>query len=908
MEKIPFGVSSRAAILIGRENIANTKGAIIELVKNCYDADSPLCLIFIDNKYSVVKSSLTKFDVDTLVSKGINKIFFEYLYFLNDDKYLLKTVKEPLPNEENYSEKKEVYQDYQKNFNLYQEDLKKLASLYIIDAGEGMTRKIIKEKWMIIGTNNKLINYRSEKNRIKSGAKGIGRFALDKLGESCIMLSIPEDGVHSENIGVSWKVDWRDFEKSNKIINEINAEIDVLPERTLILNIEEELPELDIRSYLEKIKETEKQKILSGNMKGEHAKFQDINKILLNGTCFKINNLHDIWTNNNVEQLFNDLEILVPPRDVEDFSIFLYSSLEPYKYGEILTSVSDDFDYKLVVKVDENQKVDLTIYREEFDVEIIPDDFFELEEIKSSEFANKSKFVKKVYQKEYTLANFIPGLDNSEALSKIGAFNFIFYFMKKAPSSNEKTQYFYKNFETSIRKDWLDKFGGIKIYRDNFRVRPYGEVKDPAFDWLGLGRRKAASPAAASRQGGYKVQVDQVSGIINISRLSNFEFNDKSSREGLQETETFKIFRNIIINMISKFEDDRSFVMAQLKHFDNIKHGEARDLEKARKLAESILNKEKEKNKDQESKDNSNAKENIEEPFSQEEYERIRYENIVLAQYAKSKAEEVEKLSDEQKLLRGLASSGILSASLGHHLSKIRDNLFERHHTLIDMLSSQVTSDDFESTPDFLNPFIYLDEMKEDDKKIVEWLGFSLGFTRKDKRKRKLFILDRYFKQLENNWKNTLYDRSINLVINCPEDIRLRAFELDFDSIFINLLTNSIDAFSIPSIDIDTREIRIDCSKESGEIVVAYKDNGPGLSIDIQDPYIIFEPLFTTKKDHSSGDDTGTGLGMWIIKSVVDEYDGKINLLSTHDNGKNNKGFGVKINIPDKFCQIGEDV
>ena len=33
MEKIPFGVSSRAAILIGRENIANTKGAIIELVK-----------------------------------------------------------------------------------------------------------------------------------------------------------------------------------------------------------------------------------------------------------------------------------------------------------------------------------------------------------------------------------------------------------------------------------------------------------------------------------------------------------------------------------------------------------------------------------------------------------------------------------------------------------------------------------------------------------------------------------------------------------------------------------------------------------------------------------------------------------------------------------------------------------
>ncbi|MCU4538482.1 HAMP domain-containing histidine kinase [Acinetobacter bereziniae] len=897
MEKIPFGVSSRAAILIGRENIANTKGAIIELVKNCYDADSSLCLIFIDNKYSVVKSYLSEEDIDILLAKGVNKKYFEDLYLKESDKYILKNIKDPLPTEENYSQKKEDYQYLQKSFNLYQESLKKLASLYIIDAGEGMTKDIVKDKWMIIGTNNKLINYKSNKSRIKSGAKGIGRFALDKLGGDCIMLSVPDGKIHSADVGVSWKVDWKDFEKPDKIINEINAEIDILEQPTLISNLEKRLPDFDVRFYLEKIKETEKQKIVAGLITEKDSKFQNINKILDHGTCFKITSLHDIWNSNNVEQLFNDLEILVPPRDIEDFSIFLYSSLEPFNYGEILTSISDDFDYKLVVKVDEEQNVDLTIYREEFDIEIIPDEFFELEEVRSSEFANKSEFFKKVFSKQYTLANFIPGLENPEILSKIGAFNFIFYFMKKAPSTNERTQYFYKNFEASIRKSWLDKFSGIKIYRDNFRVRPYGEVKDPAFDWLGLGRRKASSPGAASRQGGYRVQADQVSGIINISRLSNFEFNDKSSREGLQETETFRVFRNIILNMISKFEDDRSFIMAQFKHFDDIKYGESRDLEKAKKLAESILQKEKEKNKNRDNK-STDKKDTSEEQFSPEEYERIRLENIVLAQYAKSKEEEVEKLSDEQKLLRGLASSGILSASLGHHLSKIRDNLFERHHTLIDMLSSQVTYDDFISTPDFLNPFIYLEEMKEDDKKIVEWLGFSLGFTRKDKRKRKLFILDQYFNQLKSNWKNTLYDRSINLIIKCPEDIRLRAFELDFDSMFINLLTNSIDAFSLPSDNFAAREIHIDCIKEGGSIVIIYRDNGPGLSPDISDPNIIFEPLFTTKKDYSSGDDTGTGLGMWIIKSVIDEYEGKLNILNSPNNG-----FGIKINIPNRFYQ-----
>ena len=45
MPKIPFKVLARTARLIGRENIASSKSTIIELVKNGYDADSPLYLI-----------------------------------------------------------------------------------------------------------------------------------------------------------------------------------------------------------------------------------------------------------------------------------------------------------------------------------------------------------------------------------------------------------------------------------------------------------------------------------------------------------------------------------------------------------------------------------------------------------------------------------------------------------------------------------------------------------------------------------------------------------------------------------------------------------------------------------------------------------------------------------------------
>ena len=44
-----------------------------------------------------------------------------------------------------------------------------------------MTEEILSTVWMNIGTSDKEKNTTSKKGRQKTGAKGIGRFALDKL-------------------------------------------------------------------------------------------------------------------------------------------------------------------------------------------------------------------------------------------------------------------------------------------------------------------------------------------------------------------------------------------------------------------------------------------------------------------------------------------------------------------------------------------------------------------------------------------------------------------------------------------------------------------------------------------------------------------------------------------------------
>ena len=78
--KIPFKVSSRTARLIGRENVATAKGAIIELVKNGYDADSRYSIVYIDNELSFFKDKLSVEEYDKLCTKGIDNNLLQSIY------------------------------------------------------------------------------------------------------------------------------------------------------------------------------------------------------------------------------------------------------------------------------------------------------------------------------------------------------------------------------------------------------------------------------------------------------------------------------------------------------------------------------------------------------------------------------------------------------------------------------------------------------------------------------------------------------------------------------------------------------------------------------------------------------------------------------------------------------------
>ncbi|WP_113626419.1 ATP-binding protein [Pectobacterium peruviense] len=859
-KKIPFKVSARTARLIGRENIATAKGAIIELVKNGYDADSPISIVFFDNRYSILHTDLTESLFNELVDKGIEENLLLSVYEYNVDCYKIKNA---------------IDNDILKDLK---SKLSPLSSLYIVDAGEGMTQKIIRDNWMTIGTDNKAHNYFTKTGRVKAGAKGIGRFALDKLGSKAEMLTffnpdnheadIDEDNQPTSYIGYKWTVNWEDFEGEFKTIENVAADLTGLQNSSLSAHLTQTLPE----HILDKIPEI---------------------KNLEYGTILKITDLRDYWDNYYVEQVYSDLEVLVPPRETNEFSIYLFSSLNPTDYGEVLGSICDDFDYKIIARADDQQNVEIKVIRNEYDISSIPVEFFLRPAMNASPYT-RNDFIKGYWETKKTFSQLLPGyseVDSDKTFNDIGLFEFSFYYMKKTYTTPDAERFFYRSISSSARKDWLQKFGGIKLFRDNFRVRPYGEIKDVAFDWLGLGNRKAASPAGiAKKDGRYRVEPENVAGAIKISRLTNVNFEDKSSREGLQENKTFQIFKELIASIINIFESDRSYIAREMNDYDDERYSDIRSRQEAEDIARKILEQSREKKNSERNKDTSN-KDNTSSSNASDDLKDQQL--AIIAELNEKKDEEIERLKEEQKVLRGLASSGIVLASFSHDLSKLNSRLESRFERLKKLISEKINEVEYVDVENRKNPFHLMQNMREQDLKLKSWLAFSLGAARKDKRKRKQIFLKKYFSDFKVDWLSVLEDRGVNLDISNIEDLDIRIFEIDFDSIFNNLLVNTIDAFNSSANSI--RSIIISVSSTQREIVINYSDNGPGLSKDIDNPEKIFEPLFTTKRNPHSGEEEGTGLGMWLVKSIVEENDGNTKLLYPEC------GFGIRMSFPVKY-------
>lgn len=297
MAKVPFRVSARAARLIGRENVATAHGAVTELVKNAYDADAGACAVlflprwrevptsFSVEEFGAVRAALP--DADKLATEENNRWHVKPDLGLAERAALSSAVE-------------------------------RILDLWIVDNGHGMSADIINERWMVIGTDAKEVDVRSGGGRVFTGAKGIGRFALDRLGRESDLFS---GQVGSKEI-VHWFVDWADFEGTGKIVSDVEA-----------------LLEMEKRSLAEVYKASGLARLLPSERPRRDPKAQAEPLSFDAGTAIRIGLLNDDWELADSLRLKESLASLLPPHERADFDIYIFMiTARPWQAGSSTTS------------------------------------------------------------------------------------------------------------------------------------------------------------------------------------------------------------------------------------------------------------------------------------------------------------------------------------------------------------------------------------------------------------------------------------------------------------------------------------------------------------------------------------------------------------------------------------------
>ena len=137
---------------------------------------------------------------------------------------------------------------------------------------------------------------------------------------------------------------------------------------------------------------------------------------------------------------------------------------------------------------------------------------------------------------------------------------------------------------------------------------------------------------------------------------------------------------------------------------------------------------------------------------------------------------------------------------------------------------------------------------------------------------------------LENTFKNA----SIKLEIDIDDNIYIVGRQNEMAQIFINLFSNSKDAFfqhNIKDKRVNVRAyIQNDTNKQIKYAIITISDNAGGIEDSVSDK--LFDPYFTTKHPN-----VGTGLGLYIVRRIVSKLQGQISV----SNLENGACFEIKI-------------
>lgn len=411
--------------------------------------------------------------------------------------------------------------------------------------------------------------------------------------------------------------------------------------------------------------------------------------------------------------------------------------------------------------------------------------------------------------------------------------------------------------KTEIKNMLIDK-SGISIFRNDFRIRPYG---DKGFDWLNLDSKRVQNPSMA-------IGSEQINGKISIESEEISGLKEKSARDGLYENSNFTTLQRIADLSLNLLEKERfkyrqkaikkkPEAIDKLFDFSHVSQNMGKAIDRAYKNLK---------------KSPENTDEHIE-TLNQEISKEIR--NL-----EKEKETEFLEVKETIAIYQKHTTLGNVISVVLHEgrkpLAWYRNKLPAMERKLNSLFDKKEIA-----TTGYNDLYNDVGKLKSEAVRMSNFFARLDPLASNKRKKRKKINAENEIRSVMDIFQTTVEESNIKIDYEMQENITLNLVEEDLYMALTNIIENAI--FWVNYSKFDEKIIKISLFTNKGEAVIEIVDNGPGiLSEDIKEN-LLFLPGYSRK--NSVMEENGTGLGLSIAGEAIQRNEGTLEAIDSEVGG-----------------------
>lgn len=404
------------------------------------------------------------------------------------------------------------------------------------------------------------------------------------------------------------------------------------------------------------------------------------------------------------------------------------------------------------------------------------------------------------------------------------------------------------NLKLGEIKRLLDKICGISVYKNDFRIRPYG---DEGYDWLELDKKRVQHPS-------YKIGFNQISGTVKIEAEEKSGLKEKSARDGIREDSHYYGLKFLIESVIGILEAKRN----------NLK---SETTDKKNDDLEQVINA-------------SSLKEKLDIVIKEAGLEQNFINKIekIVNDDVKEKQEKILELNQSIAKYEGQATLGKIMDLIMHEIRKPLMWFNTQPQTAERAFARYNVTQDLNDLEKIIR---ILETSKTEATLISEFFKkIDILATRSSSLKENFNIFE-VINDVLNIFDDTLKKENINICITCDRNLCFYGWKRDIIIALSNIIENSI--YWISNFDNKSRKIDIKVINEKNNIIFIISDTGEGFLEEYLEKNLMFKPGVSSKPN-------GTGIGLAITGNCVSRNGGTIEAYN------DNFGACIKIELPKK--------